>query len=279
MLRMRKDFELTCADGVKLFARVWEAEHPRAALCLTHGLGEHGERYVPFAEVMNANGITVYCHDQRGHGRNVQKKSRRGIARMCDLERDVLTLIDHAKKETGLPVILFGHSLGGLVALYTTLHAKPEVAGSIVTSPWLKLAGGPPAPLLDIVSTMADVLAHVSIPNGLSASDLCRDEAVCAAYKPDPYNHEKIGLGLAGDAHKASKWVLAHPEELTVPLLLCHGDADKICAVEGSRAFAEKAQSVHCVEYAGGYHELHNEPALREALFAEELRFIDQILE
>ena len=135
------------------------------------------------------------------------------------------------------------------------------------------------APLLDIVSNMADVLANVSISNGLSASDLCRDEAVCAAYKPDPYNHEKIGLGLAGDAHKASKWVLAHPEELTVPLLLCHGDADKICAVEGSRAFAEKGQSVHYVEYAGGYHELHNEPALREALFAEELCFIDQILE
>ena len=59
MLRMRKDFELTCADGVKLFARVWEAEQPRAVLCLTHGLGEQGERYVPFAEVMNANGITV----------------------------------------------------------------------------------------------------------------------------------------------------------------------------------------------------------------------------
>ena len=275
---MRREFDLTCADGATLFARVWEAENPRAVLCLTHGLGEQGERYVPFAEVMNASGITVYCHDQRGHGRNVRKKNQRGIARMRDLERDVLTLIDHAEKETGLPVILFGHSLGGLVALYTTLHSKPDVSGSIITSPWLKLAGGPPTPLLDAVSIAADVFAKVAITNGLSASDLCRDMSICAAYDPDPLNHERIGIGLAGDAHKASKWVLAHPEELKVPVLLCHGDADKICAVEGSRAFAEKAQGVRYVEFAGAYHEIHNEPADRETLFAEELKFISEIL-
>ena len=122
---MRREFKLECADGKQLYARVFEAESPRGVLCVAHGLGEHGDRYQKFADFMNAHGMTVYAQDHRGHGRNVEKKSQRGIARMADLERDMVTMIDFAAKETGLPVIQFGHSLGGLIGLYTTLHSKP----------------------------------------------------------------------------------------------------------------------------------------------------------
>lgn len=275
---MRREFELICADGEKLFARVWEAEQPRAALCIAHGLGEHGDRYVKFADFMNQHGITVYCHDHRGHGRNVKKKNQRGIARMRDLERDFVTMIELAKKETGLPVFLFGHSLGGLVGLFTTLNAKPAVAGSIITSPWIKLAGGPPEALFDVVSSMAGIFAKVSISNGLSAADLCHDRAVCEAYTPDPLNHGKIGLGLAGDAHRAAQWVLDNPDKLSVPLLLCHGTADPICSVAGSREFAQKANGVYYVEFPDAYHEIHNEPKDCAALFETELKFINEIL-
>ena len=62
---------MICRDGTKLFARAFEIEHPRAAICVTHGLGEHGDRYIPFAAAMNAAGFTVYIHDQRGHGRKI----------------------------------------------------------------------------------------------------------------------------------------------------------------------------------------------------------------
>ena len=278
MLRMRKEFELTCADGVKLFARVWEAEEPKAALCMAHGLGEHGDRYAHFAEFMNRHGITVYCHDHRGHGRNVKKSSDRGIARMRDLERDFVTLIEYAKKETGLPVFLFGHSLGGLVGLFTTLNARPDVAGSIITSPWIKLAGGPPKALFDVVSAMAGLLTKVAISNGLSSADLSHDKAVCDAYTPDPLNHDRIGLGLAGDAHRAAQWVLDNPDRLSVPLLLCHGAADHICDVSGSREFAQKNKSVRYVECPNAFHEIHNEPEDADKLFAEELAFIEGIL-
>lgn len=275
---MRKEFELKCADGVELFARAWEAENARAALCIAHGLGEHGDRYAKFAEFLNKNGITVYCHDHRGHGRNVKKPNQRGIARMRDLERDFVTMIEYAKQETGLPVFLFGHSLGGLVGLFTTLNAQPEVAGSIITSPWLKLVGGPPKALFDVVSWMAGVVEKIAISNGLSAADLSHDKAVNEAYTPDPLNHDRIGLGLAGDAHRASQWVLDNPDKLSVPLLLCHGAADNICDVNGSREFAQKNKSVKFVEFPNAFHEIHNEPADAETLFAEEIKFINEIL-
>ena len=98
---MRREFKLECADGKQLYARVFEAESPRGVLCVAHGLGEHGDRYQKFADFMNAHGMTVYAQDHRGHGRNVEKKSQRGIARMADLERDMVTMIDFAMKEIG----------------------------------------------------------------------------------------------------------------------------------------------------------------------------------
>ena len=275
---MRREFELTCPDGVRLYARAFEADDPRAVLCVAHGLGEHGDRYQRFAEVMNRSGITVYVHDHRGHGRNVNQKSQRGIARMRDLERDMVTMIELAIKETGLPVFQFGHSLGGLIGLFTTLNAKPPVAGAIITSPWLRLVNPPPKALFDVVGAMAGVLNPISIKNGIPASALSHDAAVCAAYDVDPLNHDRIGLGLAGDANRAAQWVLDNPQQLKVPLLLCHGAKDPICSVEGSRAFAAKAPGVRYVEFPNAFHEIHNEPEDCERLFETELQFIGDVL-
>ena len=275
---MRREFELTCPDGVRLYARAFEADDPRAVLCVAHGLGEHGDRYQRFAEVMNRSGITVYVHDHRGHGRNVTQKSQRGIARMRDLERDMVTMIELAIKETGLPVFQFGHSLGGLIGLFTTLNAKPPVVGAIITSPWLRLVNPPPKALFDVVGAMAGVLNPISIQNGIPASALSHDAAVCAAYDVDPLNHDRIGLGLAGDANRAAQWVLDNPQQLKVPLLLCHGAKDPICSVEGSRAFAAKAVGVRYVEFPNAFHEIHNEPEDCERLFETELQFIGDVL-
>ena len=252
---MRREFKLECADGKQLYARVFEAESPRGVLCVAHGLGEHGDRYQKFADFMNAHGMTVYAQDHRGHGRNVEKKSQRGIARMADLERDMVTMIDFAAKETGLPVIQFGHSLGGLIGLYTTLHSKPPVCAAIITSPWLKLVSAPPQAAFKAIGALSGVLSPFSINNGIPSTALCHDPAVCAAYDVDPQNHGRIGLALAADANRAANWVLAHPEELKVPLLLCHGEQDPICSVEGSREFAEKVKGVRFVEFEGAYHE------------------------
>lgn len=275
---MRREFELVCPDGVKLYAWAFEAEHPRAAICVAHGLGEHGDRYAKFAQAMNQDGISVYVHDHRGHGRNVKKKSDRGVARMRDLERDHVTMIEKVRKETGLPVFLFGHSLGGCIGLFTALNAQPELAGVIITSPWLKLVNPPPKALFSIVSEIAGAVNRITIPNGIPASALCHDAAVCAAYEADVLNHDCIGLGLAGDANRAAQWILDHPERLRAPLLLCHGAEDPVCSVEGSHAFAAKASGVRFVEFPNAYHEIHNEPADSAKLFETELAFIHEVL-
>lgn len=275
---MFKEFQLTCADGTQLFARAMVADHARAVICVAHGLGEHGGRYDKFAQHMTEHGFSVYVHDSRGHGRNASGKDK-GIARMHDLERDMVTMIDYAAKETGLPVIQFGHSLGGLVGLYTTLHAKPNVCAAIITSPWLVLKNPPPKLLFKIAGALSGLLSNMTVANGIASGGLCHDEAVCTAYDADEYNHDRIGLALAGDADKTSGWVMENAGTLAVPMLLCHGEQDPICSVQGSRKFAAKASDqLEYIEFAEEFHELHNEPAVSAALFDAEVRFIERVL-
>lgn len=95
---------------------------PRAILLVCHGLAEHSRRYSGFAHAMAACGYHVYAHDHRGHGETTAADAplgrfarRNGVDRVID---DVVAMRDLAVSRHGaLPVILFGHSMGGLVAL------------------------------------------------------------------------------------------------------------------------------------------------------------------
>ena len=272
---MRREFELTAKDGKKLFARVHTADTPRANIVLIHGLGEHGDRYKRLAEVMNEKGFSVYAHDLRGHGRT---QGRQGVARLSQLAQDAVSMVEWAHAQNGKPVFLYGHSLGGLIGLYAVLREKPGIVGAIITSPWLVLVKPPPKMLFALAGAFAPVLSPFAVPNGISGGQLSHDPLIKAEYETDTYNHGKIGLALAGDAGKGAKWVLAHAKELSVPLLLCHGAEDPICSVAGSRAFAKDNALVTCKEFAGMYHELHNEPDACNALYETELAFIEETL-
>ena len=91
-------------------------------LLISHGLAEHSRRYEAFAEAMAAHGFHVYAHDHRGHGETVAPDAPLGrFARRNGVEHvisDVLAMRElAATAHPGLPVILFGHSMGGLISL------------------------------------------------------------------------------------------------------------------------------------------------------------------
>ena len=95
---------------------------PCGVLLICHGMVEHSGRYGDFARVMSANGFHVYAHDHRGHGETTAPDAvrgrfavRDGVARVVDDVRAMRNLA--ADAHPGLPVILFGHSMGGLIAL------------------------------------------------------------------------------------------------------------------------------------------------------------------
>lgn len=123
--RMR-EFLYKTRDGMDLCAYAWEAEGPWADLCLIHGLGEHAGRYEEMAQTMNRAGICVYAYDQRGHGRSPGK---RATARLEELSLDARGSWSGSMERRAGPTLLFGHSMGGGVGLYTLLFYPPQVAG------------------------------------------------------------------------------------------------------------------------------------------------------
>lgn len=115
-------FELVADDGVRLCVHRWSGPSPVAVLALVHGMGEYGERYAPFATFLMERGVSVYALDLRGHGRTAEREGALP-GHFADgngwslVVHDIDRLIDRISGEhPGLPVFLFGHSMGSLIA-------------------------------------------------------------------------------------------------------------------------------------------------------------------
>ena len=120
---------LPLSDGTELPYRQSLAVAPKAVVHICHGLAEHSARYARFAAALNGAGYHAYAHDHRGHGANISPHAPRGMFASKDGDRvaigDVLALNRHIHAtHPGLPVVIFGHSMGGLIALnYALVHS------------------------------------------------------------------------------------------------------------------------------------------------------------
>jgi alpha-beta hydrolase superfamily lysophospholipase len=129
---------LASPTGAALTLYVRHAAGPaRAVVALNHGLAEHAARYARFADFLGELGFHVYAHDHRGHGHTRAPDAPLGrFARedgQAKVLADVAAVHDLIAEETpGLPVILFGHSMGGLIALNFLLRNSPRVAAAAI---------------------------------------------------------------------------------------------------------------------------------------------------
>ena len=255
---LQREFTLTTNDGLELFAKSWgDPQASRAAVVLVHGLGEHCGRYEHVAKAFVSDGLYVLGFDQRGHGRSPGK---RGLIPSYDQPLEDLTLaLERAQADApGLPLFLYGHSLGGLEVLHYGLVRKPELQGVIATSPALMVSTS------TLNRLMAGLMKHVApnmiVANGLDASALSRDPQVGQAYLQDPLVHDKVSVRLGSYMMDMGRYVLDHATEWSLPLYLAHGTADRICQFEGSAQFAAHAGAkVTFHPWEGLYHETHND--------------------
>jgi alpha-beta hydrolase superfamily lysophospholipase len=137
-VNMRNEFNFASSDGTRIYAYRWDAENPKAAVQIAHGAVEHAQRYNDFAEALAKQGFTVYAEDHRGHGRTAGSPenvpyisdSNEGYSLIIE---DMKQLTDIIKKETNLPVFLFGHSMGSFLSrVYTARYGK-ELSGLLLT--------------------------------------------------------------------------------------------------------------------------------------------------
>lgn len=262
--------ELARPDGIVLRGRRWRAAGGACAV-VVHGLGEHAARQRNVAAFLAHRGFDVVVFDHRGHGRS--DGARGALRTQDDLVDDLAAVIDAA---SGAPVLLVGHSMGGLVALRHALAHPRSVAALVLSSPALDPALGFGQKLL--LALMSRIAPDVAVGNGLDASKISHDEEVVRAYREDPLVHDRITARLARFIVDGSRDALGRAASLAAPTLLLVAGDDRLVAPAGSRRLAEGAPRgrVDMRVYDGLWHELFNErEPERTRIFADLAAWLD----
>ncbi len=246
-------------DGLRLYYRLWDCENPESIVCIIHGLAEHSGRYEHVAKHFNNQNISVFGIDLRGHGIS---QGKRGHAKSYDLLlSDVEELLKIARATyTDIPMFLMGHSMGGnIVANFVLTKPVNELAGFILSSPWLKLAFDPPVWKEKLAQLVGGFWPSLTQPDDLDTSALSRDEQVVSDYENDPLVHGKVSAGLYIAGTKAAEFALSHVPENKIKGLVFHGDADRIVDWKASKFFAEGSNLIAWKRIEGSYHESLND--------------------
>jgi alpha-beta hydrolase superfamily lysophospholipase len=257
---------LTTVDGVPLHLRDWAVPDPRGTVLIVHGLGEHIGRYQALAEDLNDSGWTVTGFDLRGHGASAG--ARGGINAPDSLLADLGLVVDRAYRDRSQPLVLLGHSLGGLIAarfVAESLAPRPAawsapVDALVLSSPALDAGLSLPQRLL--LAVLGRLTPDLAVANGLDPQAISRDAKVVAAYLADPLVHSRITPRLVRFIVDAGRVVAAAAARWQVPTLLQYAGADRCVAPAGSAAFAAAAprSTLKAIRYAELAHEIFNEP-------------------
>jgi len=246
-------------DGVKIFTREWQpADEPRGVVVISHGLNAHSGLYEWAAQQFTSNGLAAYALDHRGRGHSGGE--RFFVKRFADWTKDLATFIDIVKtREPGQPVFLLGHSAGGVIACGYALEHQDQIAGLICED----FAYQIPAPdvALAIVKGVSHVAPHAHVLK-LKNEDFSRDPAVVAALNADPLiANESQPSETVAELVRADELLKKSFPQITLPLLILHGTADKVTKPSGSKEFYEKAGSKDKTLklYEGHFHDLLND--------------------
>jgi alpha-beta hydrolase superfamily lysophospholipase len=261
---------LKTADGVQLHVRAWPCTDARGSVLIVHGLGEHIGRYEHVAAQLNRCGRRVIGYDQRGHGASHGARGR--LRRSDDLLRDLALLIDTVRERHPGPLVLLGHSMGGLVA-------ARMVAGGLeaVVPPWYRKVDALvlSSPALDLglsraqqrlLAVLGRLAPNLALGNGLKPDWISRDPAVVKAYVDDPLVHDRVTPKLVSFMVDAGAQVRAHAAQWKLPTLLLYAGSDRCVAPAGSAAFAAAAPAsvVATQKFQPLFHEIFNEPEQAE---------------
>ena len=254
------------ADGTDLLIRHWPADgaeaggawagSPWASVLIVHGLGEHSGRYEHVGDQFASAGLDTYAYDQRGNGGS---GGRRGhVDRWAQYHDDLAARLgDVRAASAGRPVVLYGHSMGGLIVLGYLLTERPKPDLAVLASPGLDstLASWKKA----LAPALGRLTPTLAISNGIDGSTLSRDPSVAAKAAVDPLSATSSTARFGAEALREQARVNRDYAGLTLPTLVLHGEEDGLVPPAASEILGS-LPNVERRTYPGLRHELHNEP-------------------
>ncbi len=251
-------------DGLTQLRRHWAADNPIAAVLLVHGIGEHTGRYEHVGDHFAANGFDVLAADNRGHG---QSGGRRGHVDTFDQFLDDVEDLLAERRTLGVPVVLLGHSLGGLISTTYLVSDRPQPDLGVLSAP--ALGAEVPAWQRIAAPVMSKIAPQLFIKGPIDGSILSRDPEVGTAYTDDPLRVPGATAGLGQAIFTTMEATSASLEQIRVPTYVLHGSADVLVPPR----FSEPLAGLEHVTYRSWpelRHECMNEP--------EKLEVMDEII-
>lgn len=257
-------YRAQAGDGNCLQGYAWvpaDGTPLRAAVVVVHGLGDHARRYAALAQALNAQGVAVLAQDHRGHAGSGGARQR--IDSVEQAAGDVeLALGEAARRWPGVPLVLHGHSFGGLVATHVAATAARPLAGVVVSSAALQRPQGVGGGQLAVVRTLSALAPGLGL-EPLDATRVVREPAAQAALGADPLiSREKLPARTVAALLTGVEAIQPRLAQVRQPLLVLHGGADTVTPPAGSRALHERAASAQKTLrlYDAARHDLLHEP-------------------
>jgi len=262
--------------GAKLHVTHWLPEgRPKAVILLAHGYAEHAGRYEYVAKRLTGAGYAIYAVDHWGHG---QSDGEGGFvprfSAFLDGMSELLTLVEVDHGDT--PRLLLGHSMGGLIATLFLIERQQAFVAAALSGPAILPAEPPSRFTVWISRFLSRFFPRLGVLS-LDATGVSRDPAVVAAYRADPLVYGgKIGARLGKEFMDAMAVAEADAPKIRLPILIQHGEADRLTAPAGSRYLFEHVSSVdkRLEIYPGLFHEIYNEPE-RDAVLGDLIGWFD----
>ena len=287
-----------------------EADCEKGIAIIVHGFGEHAGSYDELAQRLSQAGYASAIFNQRGHGlrfapdlkvdsgelkvedaggreipprplRGHPSKGRntdmRGIipGYQCFLD-DIRAVTAAVKLQApGVPIILYGHSMGGnIVTNYLLKNDQSDYACAVLESPWLGLFKEPNPLVKGLAKVLGWFTPNIAIFNKLSPEDITNDAVRADMFRSDPLYHNRISMRMFTGINKGCKYALANASKLTIPIYLAAAGSDRIVSMKAIVEFAWAVSLVATFKIYNSFHAIHND-VHREDYYRDVISYLD----
>jgi len=270
---------IAAKDGAAISALACNigASGNKGTVVVCHGFGEHAGMYRELAGILGQGGYASILFDQRGHGAPpVGRKNWFGITPSYDCFLDDVASVTEAAKlaSPGLPVALYGHSMGGNIVINAILREPSGYFCAVLEAPWLELNRKLSSVVIRFSKIAGKLSPWLTTMNKLKPGALTSDPERAEHYIIDPLYHGRISFRMFNGISAGCANALNNASRLAIPVFVAYAGNDKVLCNDATLRFAREAGDMATVMEYDSRHAIHNDTK-RDEYFRDMIGFLD----